>query len=55
MQITVGAFAAGEAWGRRRREGGYSWVFSLSLKSYSSFDIIAVWGRFYSVLEEDLC
>ena len=29
--------------------------FSLKSESYSSFDIIAGCGRFYSVLEEDLC
>ena len=29
--------------------------FSLKSESYSSFDIIAVCGRIYSVLEEDLC
>ena len=52
--MAVGDFVSRRSLGAMEERWGIQ-VFSLSLESYSSFDIFAVWGRFYSVLEEDLC
>ena len=56
--IIVGDFVSRRSLGaKEERRGIYSGVFHFHSKSESnsSFDIIAVCGIFYSVLEEDLC